>query len=141
VSAGAVIGVDPGRVKAGYAVLDSEGRRLDSGICAVDGLRDELARLVSLYAPLAIALGRGTNAKPVAQALGALGVPIHWVDEYETTRRARELFFADHPPSGWRRLIPLGLLTPGRPIDDYAAILIGRRYLSASSASTARGDA
>jgi hypothetical protein len=51
------------------------------------------------------------------------------VDERETTLRARALYFADHPPRGWRRLIPLGLQLPPRPIDDYAAILIARRFL------------
>jgi hypothetical protein len=57
-------------------------------------------------------------------------VPIHLVDEYETSRQARGLYFAEHPPAGWRRLIPLGLQLPARPIDDYAAILIARRFLA-----------
>ena len=78
----------------------------------------------------ALALGRGTNARALAAELGDLGVPIHLVDEYETTRRARELYFAEHPPRGWRRLIPLGLQLPPGPIDDYAAILIARRFLA-----------
>jgi len=78
----------------------------------------------------AIALGRGTNARAVRASLAGLGTPIVWVDEYETTRRARELYFVDHPPRGWRRLVPLGLQLPSRPVDDYAAILIARRFLA-----------
>jgi hypothetical protein len=50
------------------------------------------------------------------------------VDETDTSYRARALYFADHPPRGWRRLVPLGLQLPPRPIDDYAALLIARRY-------------
>jgi RNase H-fold protein (predicted Holliday junction resolvase) len=141
VTEGAVIGVDPGRVKAGYAVLDANGGALNSGICPVASLGQRLGELVAAYQPVAVALGRGTNAKPVAEALAGLRLPIHWVDEFETTRRARELFFADNPPGGWRRWVPRGLLTPPRPIDDYAAILIGRRFLGAQGASPARGDA
>jgi hypothetical protein len=141
VSGGAVIGVDPGRVKAGYAVLDSAGEPLETGICPVGSLAQRLQALVATHRPGAVALGRGTNAKPVAAALAALGLPIHWVDEYETTRRARDLFFRDHPPRGWRRLVPRGLQVPDRPIDDYAAILIGRRYLDGAETSSARGDA
>jgi RNase H-fold protein (predicted Holliday junction resolvase) len=57
-------------------------------------------------------------------------VPVTYVDERETTLRARSLYFADHPPRGWRRLIPLGMQMPPRPIDDYAAVLIARRYLA-----------
>ena len=78
----------------------------------------------------AIALGRGTNARAVKAALEGLGLPIHLVDEYETSRGARNLYFADHPPRGWRRLLPIGLQLPPRPIDDYAAILIARRFLA-----------
>jgi hypothetical protein len=77
----------------------------------------------------------------VASALAELGPPVRLVDEYETTRRARELYVAEHPPRGWRRLVPRGLLSPDRPIDDYAAILIGRRCLEETAASPARGDA
>jgi RNase H-fold protein (predicted Holliday junction resolvase) len=138
---GAVIAVDPGRIKAGYAVLDSAGDPLDSGICPVESLAQRLRTVVATHTPAVVALGRGTNAKPVAEALAALGLPIRWVDEYETTRRARDLFFTDHPPRGWRRLLPRGLQVPDRPIDDYAAILIGRRYLGTTDAPPARGDA
>jgi hypothetical protein len=141
VTAGAVIGVDPGRVKAGYAILDTTGAALEQGICPVEGLADRLRPLVAAHAATAIALGAGTSSKPVAVRLESLGLPICWVDEYETTRFARELYFVDHPPRGWRRLLPRGLLSPGRPIDDYAAILIGRRHLVAEVASSARGDA
>ena len=59
-------------------------------------------------------------------------MPVHLIDERETTLRARALYFADHPPRGWRRLIPLGMQLPPCPIDDYAAVLIGRRFLQES---------
>lgn len=137
----AIIAVDPGRVKAGYAVLSSAGVPLETGICRVESLAQRLRALVAQYAPAVVALGRGTNAKPVARELASLELPIRWVNEYETTRHARDLFFADHPPRGWRRLLPRGLQVPDRPIDDYAAILIGRRYLGEPDASPARGEA
>jgi len=130
----AVIGVDPGRTKAGYALLDASGVVIDSGIEPVDRLGPRLQRLAARRTIRAIALGRGTNARPIRAALEGLGLPIHLVDEYETSRAARGLYFADHPPRGWRRLVPIGLQLPARPIDDYAAILIARRFL-------ARGEA
>jgi len=54
---------------------------------------------------------------------------VELVDERETTLLARARYFADHPPRGWRRLVPRGMLLPPRPIDDYAALLIAERYL------------
>lgn len=126
----AVIGVDPGRSKAGYALLETTGAVVTAGIEPVDRLQARLATLLEQRPVQAIALGRGTNARPIKAALQALGLPIYLVDEFETSRVARDLYFSDHPPRGWRRLVPLGLQLPSRPIDDYAAILIARRFLA-----------
>jgi RNase H-fold protein (predicted Holliday junction resolvase) len=129
VAAGRVVGVDPGTGKAGYALLEPDGTVLAQGIEPLAGLLGRLQAVVSEFGPTALAVGRGTNSAGVIRSLASLALPVHPVDEYETTRFARELYFADHPPSGWRRLLPLGLQTPPRPVDDYAAILIARRYL------------
>lgn len=126
----AVIGVDPGSNKAGYALLEASGAVVVAGIEPIDRLQECLGDLLSRHPAGAIALGRGTNSRTVRAGLEGLGLPIHWVDEYETTRQARTLYFQEHPPRGWRRLIPVGLQQPGRPIDDYAAILIARRFLA-----------
>jgi RNase H-fold protein (predicted Holliday junction resolvase) len=125
-----VVGVDPGRSKAGYAIVEASGEVLAAGIEPVERLEARLRELMTVYRATAIALGRGTNARPIKSALERLGLPIHLVDEYETSRAARVLYFAHHPPRGWRRLIPLGLQVPDRPVDDYAAILIARRFLA-----------
>lgn len=126
----AVLGIDPGTQKAGFAIIEATSSApLAAGIERLDDLIERVQQLVDRYRVRAIALGRGTHATTVAQMLAALDVPVHLIDERETTWRARALYFADHPPRGWRRFIPLGLLLPPRPIDDYAAVLIARRYL------------
>ena len=125
----AVLGIDPGTRKAGFAVADTAGRALELGIEPVESLLERLHCLLSAHRISAVALGRGTNAAPVLSQLTTLGLPVHLIDETETTLRARGLYFEDHPPRGWRRLIPLGLQLPPRPIDDYAALLIARRFI------------
>lgn len=130
---GAVLGIDPGSSKAGYALLDDSGAVVAAGIEPLERLDGCVRELLARMPVTAIALGRGTNSGPVRTALTHFDLPIHLVDEHETSRLARGLYFADHPPRGWRRLIPLGLQVPARPVDDYAAILIARRFL-------ARGD-
>lgn len=127
---GTVLGIDPGRSKAGYAVVEASGAAVTAGIVPIERLHGRVRELLAAHRIDAIALGRGTNARPVRETLAKLGPPIHWVDEYETSRAARALFFEENPPRGWRRLVPLGLQLPSRPIDDYAAILIARRYLA-----------
>jgi RNase H-fold protein (predicted Holliday junction resolvase) len=129
-AAGAVLGIDPGSEKAGFALLDAQGKVVQAGVVPVPALRERLRALLAAHPAGVVALGRGTNSSALAAELKPLGLPIHFVDEFETTRRARELYFKEHPPQGWRRLIPLGLQLPPGPIDDYAAILIGRRFLA-----------
>lgn len=132
-AAGAVLGVDPGRLKAGYALVALDGSVLSAGVAPLDRLPECLRSLLRGRDVSAVALGAGTNAKSVLGWLRGLGPPVTLVDEFETTRGARELYFSEHPPRGWRRLIPAGLQLPPRPVDDYAAILIARRFLARES--------
>lgn len=131
-----VLGIDPGTQKAGFAVVDpaANGKALSLGIVPLAELLERAVSLCAEFGVEAVALGQGTHAGTVGEMLERLHVPVHFVDERETTLRARTLYFADHPPRGWRRLIPLGMQLPPRPVDDYAALLIARRYLTQLSA-------
>ena len=133
---GIVLGVDPGTRKAGFAAIDGQGRVIAQGNEPPETLVTRLRALTSERQIVAIALGAGTSSKQVRIDLAQMGAPIHLIDERETTLRARALYFVDHPPKGWRRLIPLGMQLPPCPIDDYAAILIARRYLLGGPAGT-----
>jgi len=121
-----ILGVDPGTRKCGYAVLERLGAQpLALGIAALDDFRARLDTLRATWPIELVAIGHGTNS-----SVRDAGMPFVLVDERETTLQARTRFFADHPPRGWRRLVPRGMLLPDRPIDDYAALLIAERYLS-----------
>jgi len=126
-----VLGVDPGTRKVGFALVkDMESTAIARGIEPLESLVERIAPLLAQHPISAVALGGGTNATRLARMLESLGVPVHVIDETDTTYRARALYFAEHPPRGWRRLLPLGLQVPPGPIDDYAAMLIARRYLA-----------
>ena len=51
------------------------------------------------------------------------------VDEYRTTDAAREEYWRIHPPAGWRRLVPRGMLVPPEPVDDLAALILARAMI------------
>lgn len=126
-----VLGVDPGTRKCGYALIETlRARPVVLGITPLEELGSTLAAIVAAHRVTIVALGRGTNSAQVATIVTAMGVPHALVDERETTLLARSRFFADHPPRGWKRLVPRGMLLPDRPIDDYAALLIAERYLT-----------
>jgi len=130
VTDGAILGIDPGTRKCGYALVTAPGAPpLELGIAPTERLGETLRELAGRHAIRAIALGGGTHATTVRETLEALARPIHIVDERETTLLARRRYFKANPPRGWRRLIPRGMLLPPRPIDDYAAVLIAERLL------------
>jgi RNase H-fold protein (predicted Holliday junction resolvase) len=125
-----LLGVDPGTRKCGYAVIDRiDAPPLALGIVPLDEFAGRLTTLRTTFPIDMVAIGHGTNAGTVSAVVGEAGLPFALVDERETTLRARARFFADHPPRGWRRIVPRGMLLPDRPIDDYAALLIAERYL------------
>lgn len=125
-----LLGVDPGTRKCGFAVVERFGAPpLALGIVALDDFDARLASLRGEWPIDMVAVGQGTNASVVTAVVQQAGLPFALVDERETTLRARARFFVDHPPRGWRRLVPRGMLLPPRPIDDYAALLIAERYL------------
>lgn len=127
---GAVLGVDPGTRKVGWALVEEqEAEPIALGVEPIDTLIERLRPLLHAHPIRAVALGAGTNAGALERQLGMLGAPVHLIDETDTTYRARALYFADNPPQGWRRWLPLGLQVPPRPIDDYAALLIARRHI------------
>jgi RNase H-fold protein (predicted Holliday junction resolvase) len=125
-----LLGIDPGTRKCGYAVVEALGAPpLALGIAPLDDFRARLDTLRATWPIELVAIGHGTNASVVSAAVKDAGLPFVLVDERETTLQARARFFIDHPPRGWRRLMPRGMLLPDRPIDDYAALLIAERYL------------
>ena len=129
-----LLGVDPGTRKCGYAVLERFGAPpLALGVAPLTEFGAQLMALRATFPIDMVAIGHGTNAGVVSSVVRDAGLPFALVDERETTLRARARFFIDHPPRGWRRLVPRGMLLPDRPIDDYAALLIAERYLSRAS--------
>ena len=128
-----ILGLDPGTRKCGYAVVTGiDEPPLALGIIGVETLAERLREVVAATPVALAAIGRGTNAAVVADVVRSLGVAVELVDERETSLLARARFFRDHPPRGWRRIVPRGMLLPDRPIDDYAALLIAERFLKAS---------
>ena len=136
------LGIDPGREKTGLALVSSTGRLLAVRIVRTrnfseilpDFLNGKLnaANFWALRSKLqAIVLGDGTNSEEHRQWIEKAlpGIPLHIVDERYSTEEARDLYWELFPPKGWRRLIPLGLLTPPEPLDGYAAVVLIRRFL------------
>ena len=136
------LGVDPGREKTGLALVGRTGRLFAVRIVRTRNFSDVLPDF--LYGKLnannywalrnklqVIVLGDGTNSEEHRRWIEHVlpGIPLCVVDEKYSTEEARALYWDLFPPKGWRRLIPLGLLTPPEPLDGYAAVVLVRRFL------------
>jgi hypothetical protein len=122
--------IDPGRGRCGVAVCDPAGVRARAVVSP-----DELPRLAgewqARYGVTDAVIGDRTGSAAVAHSLErVLTVPLRAVDEQGTTLRARARYFTDHPPRGWRRLVPRSLQTPPEPYDDYVAVLLAEAALT-----------
>ena len=123
-----VLAIDPGREKCGVAVLASDGRVLVQRVVTTAELDAAVGALIRAYEPTVI-MGNGTTSADAKKRVEALGVPVTLVDEYRTTDAAKALYWEVHPPRGWRRLVPHGMLVPPVPVDDFVAVILAQRFL------------
>jgi hypothetical protein len=133
-----VLAVDPGREKCGVAVCGPEGVYARTVVAATD-LGAVARRLVSEHRVDAVIVGDQTSSKQAFAILSELPLPVTLVPERGSTLRARRRYFKDHQPRGWRRFLPLAMLVPPVPYDDYTAVVLAEEYLGRPPA-TARQD-
>lgn len=123
--------VDPGREKCGFAVLDAEGAVLCQKVIETLNLEREIADMYARYAFTTLVLGNGTTSREararIERVMPELLVVL--VDEYRTTDMAKRAYWQARPPRGWRRLLPVSMLVPPEPVDDFVAVILARRFL------------
>ena len=126
-----VCGLDPGRDKCGLAIVAGNGNCVHHEIVATDALKAKLREMQEEYGFRILVMGNGTTSKQAGErARQSLpDVELVVVDEYRTTDAAREEYWQMHRPTGWRRLLPHGMLVPPEPVDDLAALILARRYV------------
>ena len=125
-----ILAIDPGREKTGIAILKNSDV-LEHKIINSEELVQIIKSLLEKYIIKTIVMGNGTSSKKKYDLLKQefIDRDIVLINEYRTTDEARKLYFQENPPKAWKKLIPLGMQVPPVPVDDYAAIVIGRKYL------------
>jgi hypothetical protein len=132
-----VLAVDPGRDKCGVAVLAQDQVYLRALVP-----RPEIALtcryLLGQFPEVQVIVGDQTTGREVSEEIRAAcpGVSVQLVSEAYTTLEAQRLYWQDHPPGCWLRWLPAGLRLPPRPVDDYAALALARRYLAGRAGNT-----
>ncbi|MGM0470920.1 MAG: pre-16S rRNA-processing nuclease YqgF [Bacillota bacterium] len=124
-----ILGVDPGRDKCGLAIVDRELVVHYQQVVATDKVSSKVQSLISTYNLELIVVGDGTTSQQLVANLDT-ELEIKLIDETNSTLEARKRFWQEHPPTGWRRLLPRSFQTPNQSLDDYVAIILVERYLA-----------
>lgn len=123
-----ILSIDPGKDKCGLAVMMKNGQIKAKAISSIEDLSEMLRTWLSFYKIEKVILGDGTCRDKIFEILKGFKKEVVFVSERDTSLLARKRYFKENPPKGVFRFLPKGLLLPMRPIDDYAAIILGERY-------------
>lgn len=130
-----IAAVDPGREKCGIALMSTRGEVVEQRVVPRREALTHLSRWHQTHPLKTVVLGNRTGSEAFKQEIeeSLLGerVEISLVDEHLSTLEARERYFSERPPKGWRRLIPVSMQVPPEPYDDFVAVILGERYLTA----------
>ena len=128
-----VLAIDPGMSKIGWAVVDKTGKAQGQGVIPLAGWDGQLRRLVDPGSVSVVVIGDGTNRMNIEQGLVRLmpQVKIVAVDETASTVDAWRLKRQEEAGSNPFLLLMFTLrqLFSQQQVDDYAALVIARRYL------------
>ena len=126
-----ILAIDPGRDKCGIAQLTPDAHLLAKKVVPRQQLLQEISDLLALHDISLIVLGDSAHGRQIEKELGKfnLKIEVALVPEKDSTLLARKRYWIDNPPRGLRKLLPLSLQLPPVPVDDYAAVILGERYL------------
>jgi RNase H-fold protein (predicted Holliday junction resolvase) len=131
-----IIAIDPGTHKCGAALLTAEGEVGLKEIVPRGGIVEKVKAWRQKHPDARVAVGGSTQGKDVTQELASeADISAVEVDEADTTDEARELFWKENRPGCFWGIFPSTFRPMPRPIDDYAAVIIGRRFLADSAGS------
>lgn len=129
-----IVGFDPGKEKCGVAVMGVNGQLHYHEVVLATEAIASLQSLCQKYPIELMVMGDQTTSKRWKQQLRESfpSLSIVQVDERYSSLEARERYWQMYPPQGLTRLIPQGMRTPPRPVDDIVAIVLIERYLNKS---------
>lgn len=122
-----ILAVDPGKDKFGLAVLENDGRIVDQLIVPAQTAEEDIEELSKKFPIEIIVIGESGSGRNFQKKMIKHKTVLF--PEKDTTWQARRRYWQENTPRGWLRLMPTSLRIPPRPVDDYAAVIIGERYL------------
>jgi len=127
-----ILAIDPGKDKCGLAVLDRQGSVLEKKVLPREHVLNALPYFVAKYGITSVVVGRSASGKELEREIAKtdLRISLVFVSEKYSTLEARKRYWKENKPKGLMRLIPTSLRVPPEPVDDYAAVILGERFLA-----------
>ncbi len=128
-----ILGFDPGKDKCGVAVMGLDRQLQYHEVVSSQEAIVTIGDLYEKYPISLLVMGNQTTSKRWKQQIEEKLSPtvnIILVDERYSSLEARDRYWLMYPPKGLTKLLPKGMRTPPRPIDDIVAILLIERYLN-----------
>ncbi len=119
-----ILAIDPGSEKCGIARLENNGKIIEHKIV----LRADILDVIRKHSNCRIIIGNGASGKEIIKSLH--NIEIELVCEKNSTLEARKLYWQENQPKGIWKFIPESLRIIPQPIDNYAAIILAKRYLN-----------
>ena len=125
-----ILVIDPGSMKTGVAVLDGEGNVIEKKVCVNQELLEYLQKIEETYHFRAHLIGNKGAGKQIGHQIKSY-FSAEWleVDEHKSSEEGKILYWQANQ-KGWKKLVPKTFLIPTEPWDDWAAVVIGRRWLA-----------
>jgi RNase H-fold protein (predicted Holliday junction resolvase) len=125
-------GFDPGKDKCGLAIVSADGQPLRHEVIASDRALTTLKSWSQEFVIPTLILGDQTGSKQWRSKIQAVlpDLDIQVIDERFSSQEARDRYWDVYPATGLQKLVPRGMRTPPRAIDDLVAIILVERFLN-----------
>ena len=126
-----ILAVDPGKDKTGLAVLLEDGSVAEKKVASTLSVIEDINDLVFRHGIKLIVIGNGGPGKFIEKKISTLMLKADtiFINEKGSTLEARKLYWKNNRKKWFLTLIPSSMILPPEPYDDYAAVIIGKRYL------------
>ena len=128
-----ILAIDPGKEKTGIAVLNQSGEIVSRVTLSNAKFEEQLVRFDQQFLPIAWIVGSknaGREIRDLAEILNQRDAPFYLQNEHRSSEEGRLLYWQANPPTGCMRFIPSSFQVPPEPWDDWAAVVIGRRWIA-----------
>lgn len=126
-----ILAIDPGKKKCGLAILDPDAAVLSKTVVSRREIASYVIGCFAQYRISSVVVGKSSSGKEIEKELSRLDFKTNlvFISEKFSSLEARKRYWQENKPKGILRLIPASMRMLPVPIDDYAAVILGERYL------------